>query len=154
MLDDSTCKVTRQLVDEKAAEWAERGIKCDVVRRTNRQGYKAGALKEVRARACMCPASVLLFAGCTHHNARMHRAARHHSGRAVDPHMHEGSSPAVQGRGCLALSAVCMHACVESHQVINEAGREVYSAEGTQYMGMEEGLRPVQWLIAGAGHAV
>ena len=47
VLDDSTCKVTRQLVDEKAAEWAERGIKCDVVRRTNRQGYKAGALKDV-----------------------------------------------------------------------------------------------------------
>ncbi len=47
MLDDSTCKVTRQLVDEKAAEWAERGIKCEVVRRTNRQGYKAGALKDV-----------------------------------------------------------------------------------------------------------
>ena len=53
VLDDSTCKVTRQLVDEKAAEWAERGIKCDVVRRTNRQGYKAGALKEVCTRACM-----------------------------------------------------------------------------------------------------
>lgn len=48
VLDDSTCKVTRQLVDEKAAEWAERGIKCEVVRRTNRQGYKAGALKDVR----------------------------------------------------------------------------------------------------------
>ena len=48
VLDDSTCKMTRQLVDEKAAEWAERGIKCDVVRRTNRQGYKAGALKDVR----------------------------------------------------------------------------------------------------------
>ena len=48
VLDDSTCKVTRQLVDEKAAEWAERGIRCDVVRRTNRQGYKAGALKDVR----------------------------------------------------------------------------------------------------------
>ena len=47
VLDDSTCKVTRQLVDEKAAEWAERGIRCDVVRRTNRQGYKAGALKDV-----------------------------------------------------------------------------------------------------------
>ncbi|BDA47669.1 probable glucomannan 4-beta-mannosyltransferase 9 [Coccomyxa sp. Obi] len=46
VLDDSTCKVTRQLVDEKAAEWAERGIKCEVVRRTNRQGYKAGALKD------------------------------------------------------------------------------------------------------------
>ena len=49
VLDDSTCKVTRQLVDEKAAEWAERGVRCEVIRRTNRQGYKAGALKDVRA---------------------------------------------------------------------------------------------------------
>lgn len=49
VLDDSTCKATRQLVDEKAAEWAERGVKCEVVRRTNRQGYKAGALKDVSA---------------------------------------------------------------------------------------------------------
>ena len=49
VLDDSTCKVTRQLVDEKAAEWAERGVRCEVVRRTNRQGYKAGALKDVSA---------------------------------------------------------------------------------------------------------
>ncbi len=57
MLDDSTCKVTRQLVDEKAAEWAERGIKCEVVRRTNRQGYKAGALKDV---SILTPLSLLL----------------------------------------------------------------------------------------------
>ena len=55
VLDDSTCKVTRQLVDEKAAEWAERGIRCDVVRRTNRQGYKAGALKDVSLAAAPCP---------------------------------------------------------------------------------------------------
>lgn len=54
VLDDSTCKVTRQLVDEKAAEWAERGVKCEVVRRTNRQGYKAGALKDVSAAAPRC----------------------------------------------------------------------------------------------------
>ena len=64
VLDDSTCKVTRQLVDEKAAEWAERGVKCEVVRRTNRQGYKAGALKDVsaaapaaRAAPCRCMAA-------------------------------------------------------------------------------------------------
>lgn len=46
MLDDSTDKVTRELVDEKVAEWRERGINIDCVRRTNRQGYKAGAMKE------------------------------------------------------------------------------------------------------------
>ncbi|GAB4820248.1 hypothetical protein N2152v2_007294 [Parachlorella kessleri] len=46
VLDDSTDKVTRELVDEKVAEWRERGIDIDVVRRTNRQGYKAGAMKE------------------------------------------------------------------------------------------------------------
>ena len=55
MLDDSTCKATRQLVDEKAAEWAERGVKCEVVRRTNRQGYKAGALKDVSGPSVSLP---------------------------------------------------------------------------------------------------
>jgi beta-mannan synthase len=50
VLDDSTCEVTRGLVDDKALEWRERGIDIDVVRRTNRAGYKAGALKEV----CHC----------------------------------------------------------------------------------------------------
>ena len=62
VLDDSTCKVTRQLVDEKAAEWAERGIKCEVVRRTNRQGYKAGALKDVSPLTACLPASAVCSA--------------------------------------------------------------------------------------------
>ena len=48
MLDDSTDEKTRELVDDKCEEWRERGIDCACVRRTNRQGYKAGALKEVR----------------------------------------------------------------------------------------------------------
>lgn len=47
VLDDSTDKVTRELVDEKVAEWTERGINIKCLRRTNRQGYKAGAMKEV-----------------------------------------------------------------------------------------------------------
>ena len=46
VLDDSTDKATRDLVDEKVCEWKERGRKIDVVRRTNRKGYKAGAMKE------------------------------------------------------------------------------------------------------------
>lgn len=46
VLDDSTDKVTRELVDEKVLEWRERGVAIDCVRRTNRQGYKAGAMKE------------------------------------------------------------------------------------------------------------
>lgn len=29
-------------------EWRERGVNVECVRRTNRQGYKAGAMKEVR----------------------------------------------------------------------------------------------------------
>ena len=48
VLDDSTCAKTRQLVDDAALEWRERGVNVTVVRRTNRSGYKAGALKEVR----------------------------------------------------------------------------------------------------------
>ncbi len=48
VLDDSTDHVTRQLVDDKCLEWAERGVACECIRRTHRQGYKAGALKEVR----------------------------------------------------------------------------------------------------------
>ena len=47
VLDDSTDPHTRQLVDDHAALWQERGVAVDVVRRTNRAGYKAGALKEV-----------------------------------------------------------------------------------------------------------
>ena len=47
VLDDSTCKHTRDLVDDAATEWQERGVRVEVVRRTNRAGYKAGALKDV-----------------------------------------------------------------------------------------------------------
>lgn len=47
MLDDSTDRVTRDLVDDKIVEWRERGVNIEVMRRTNRAGYKAGALKEV-----------------------------------------------------------------------------------------------------------
>ena len=36
-------------MDDKVAEWRERGVECEVRRRTNRAGYKAGALHEVRA---------------------------------------------------------------------------------------------------------
>lgn len=47
VLDDSTDRVTRDLVDDKIVEWRERGVNIEVMRRTNRAGYKAGALKEV-----------------------------------------------------------------------------------------------------------
>jgi len=46
VLDDSTDKLTRDRVDDKVLEWRERGVNVLCIRRTNRQGYKAGALKE------------------------------------------------------------------------------------------------------------
>jgi beta-mannan synthase len=46
VLDDSTDKGTRDLVDDKVMEWRERGVEIEVRRRTNRAGYKAGALHE------------------------------------------------------------------------------------------------------------
>lgn len=49
LLDDSTDRTTRDLVDDKVVEWRERGVNIEVMRRTNRAGYKAGALKEVRS---------------------------------------------------------------------------------------------------------
>jgi beta-mannan synthase len=61
VLDDSTDKVTRELVDEKVAEWTERGVSIDCLRRTNRQGYKAGAMKEVRPAGCDAEAAVRTF---------------------------------------------------------------------------------------------
>ena len=48
VLDDSTDRTTRDLVDDKVVEWRERGVNIEVMRRSNRAGYKAGALKEVR----------------------------------------------------------------------------------------------------------
>ena len=79
VLDDSTCKVTRQLVDEKAAEWAERGIKCEVVRRTNRQGYKAGALKDVSPLTARLPASAVF---CQPPYAMLARSYHGHDGHS------------------------------------------------------------------------
>ena len=46
VLDDSTDSKTRELVDERVMIWKERGISISCLRRTNRQGYKAGAMKE------------------------------------------------------------------------------------------------------------
>lgn len=46
VLDDSTDAATRDLVDDKVAEWRERGVNVYALRRTNRSGYKAGAMKE------------------------------------------------------------------------------------------------------------
>lgn len=46
VLDDSTDSKTRELVDEQVALWKERGVSISCLRRTNRQGYKAGAMKE------------------------------------------------------------------------------------------------------------
>ena len=63
-------------MDDKVLEWRERGVDCEVLRRTNRAGYKAGALKEVRRAgnavalphsrhsvkvAACCRATLLLF---------------------------------------------------------------------------------------------
>ena len=56
VLDDSTDQKTRDLVDDKCLEWRERGVNCTCVRRTNRQGYKAGALKEVGMCCALLPA--------------------------------------------------------------------------------------------------
>lgn len=55
VLDDSTDKGTRDLVDDKVLEWKERGVDVEVRRRTNRQGYKAGALHEVGCLSCLTP---------------------------------------------------------------------------------------------------
>ena len=61
VLDDSTDRTTRDLVDDKVVEWRERGVNIEVMRRTNRAGYKAGALKEVRQSSTkMASASLLL----------------------------------------------------------------------------------------------
>ena len=57
VLDDSTCKATRRLVEDKVAEWRERGVNVQCICRNNRQGYKAGALKEVRHRQHECKAT-------------------------------------------------------------------------------------------------
>lgn len=43
ILDDSTDETTA-ICEERAAYWREQGVDCTVVRRPNREGYKAGAL--------------------------------------------------------------------------------------------------------------
>jgi cellulose synthase/poly-beta-1,6-N-acetylglucosamine synthase-like glycosyltransferase len=48
VLDDSTDQDTRHLVEKVCAEIRLSGIDCRVLHRTNRQGYKAGALEEGR----------------------------------------------------------------------------------------------------------
>jgi beta-mannan synthase len=46
ILDDSTDGASRERVDCAVREWRDRGVRAEVHRRDNRQGYKAGALKE------------------------------------------------------------------------------------------------------------
>jgi len=46
ILDDSTCVQTQNLVKEKIKEWSDYGIQMDYRWRTNRQGFKAGAMTE------------------------------------------------------------------------------------------------------------
>ena len=48
VLDDSTDEDTRKLVEHVSAQIRSRGIDCRVLHRTNRQGYKAGALEAGR----------------------------------------------------------------------------------------------------------
>ena len=48
VLDDSSDEALRELVDATAAEWRARGVSCHVLRRSNRAGYKAGALEAGR----------------------------------------------------------------------------------------------------------
>ncbi|NJM08959.1 glycosyltransferase [Candidatus Gracilibacteria bacterium] len=48
VLDDSTDEDTRKLVEQISAQMRSRGIDCRVLHRTDRQGYKAGALEAGR----------------------------------------------------------------------------------------------------------
>jgi cellulose synthase/poly-beta-1,6-N-acetylglucosamine synthase-like glycosyltransferase len=48
VLDDSTDEDTRRLVEQICAEVRAKGIDCRYIHRTNRKGYKAGALEEAR----------------------------------------------------------------------------------------------------------
>ncbi len=48
VLDDSTDEDTRRLVEQVCGEVRARGIDCRLLHRTNRNGYKAGALEEGR----------------------------------------------------------------------------------------------------------
>jgi cellulose synthase/poly-beta-1,6-N-acetylglucosamine synthase-like glycosyltransferase len=51
VLDDSTEAETRRLVERVCAEVRARGIDCTMLHRTDRQGYKAGALEAGRRRS-------------------------------------------------------------------------------------------------------
>ncbi|KAK8971159.1 Glucomannan 4-beta-mannosyltransferase 9 [Platanthera guangdongensis] len=46
VLDDSTELITRDLVQKECEKWRRKGINIDYISRDNRNGYKAGALKE------------------------------------------------------------------------------------------------------------
>ncbi|KAI5425830.1 hypothetical protein KIW84_031594, partial [Lathyrus oleraceus] len=46
VLDDSTNQVLRELVEFECQKWMQKGVNVKYVTRTNRNGYKAGALKE------------------------------------------------------------------------------------------------------------
>ena len=48
VLDDSDDEACRSIVDTTAAAWRKRGLMCNVVRRTHRRGFKAGALEAGR----------------------------------------------------------------------------------------------------------
>lgn len=48
ILDDSTCPITRQRVCNKVNEWKANGINIEDRWRSNRKGFKAGAMMEVR----------------------------------------------------------------------------------------------------------
>jgi len=50
VLDDSTDRVARSIVDATCADMRGAGIDCQVVRRASREGYKAGALELGRRR--------------------------------------------------------------------------------------------------------
>jgi beta-mannan synthase len=47
VLDDSTNAETRAVADKAIEYWRGQGIVINAVRRTNRQGFKAGAMHEV-----------------------------------------------------------------------------------------------------------
>ncbi|KAK8952317.1 Glucomannan 4-beta-mannosyltransferase 9 [Platanthera zijinensis] len=46
VLDDSTDKATRDLVEKECERWREEGMNIQYITRDNRNGYKAGALRE------------------------------------------------------------------------------------------------------------
>lgn len=46
ILDDSTDEITRERIEDKVAEWKEKGVNIEYRWRSNRSGYKAGAMSE------------------------------------------------------------------------------------------------------------